>query len=211
LKISRPVNVLLIVVALAGMIGGVAAGTKIPFNYDVLSLLPAGSEAAHYQREMVKRSDYQAEAIIFTADSMDDLPMPSSYEGITYELSFRERGTALVRVARRDGWSRELELLGTDTGAGMLAVPGGVVVVGQPHPEVDTTALVLFLSAADGSERARATFRARNNVGVGALVFNGRYAVVKLGNTVRAYDPASGVEVWAVGHANPVESPRRHR
>jgi uncharacterized protein len=72
LKVSRPVDVLLIVVALAGMIGGVVIGLKIPFNYDVLSLLPAGSEAAHYQREMVKNSDYQAEAIIFTADSMKE-------------------------------------------------------------------------------------------------------------------------------------------
>lgn len=151
---------------------------------------------------------------INTADSSDELPMTSSHEGITYELSFREEGTELVHVARRGGWSRELALLATDIGsrAGMLAVPGGVVVVGQPHPEVEDTGVVLFLSADDGSERARATFMDQNNVGVGALVFNGRHAVVKLGNTVRAYDPASGAEVWAVGHSNrPGTSAGRHR
>lgn len=140
----------------------------------------------------------------------DDPPTASSFDGVTYELSFREQGTELVRISRRGGWSRELALLATDIGnrAGLLAVPGGVIVVGQPHPEIEDTAIVLLLSDADGSERGRATFRDQNNAGVGALVFNGRYAVMKLGNTVRAYDPATAAQTWAVGRANP-PAPRR--
>jgi len=61
---------------LAGIIVGVALltaalglwrGFAIPFDYDVLALLPADSQAAHYQRRMVAESDYQAEVVIFTA------------------------------------------------------------------------------------------------------------------------------------------------
>jgi len=134
----------------------------------------------------------------------DEEPVATSHGGVTYQISFRERGTELIRVSRQGGWTRELSLLATEPGyrAGILAVPGGVVVVGQPHPEVEDTSNVVFLAAADGAERHRITFRDENNTSVGPLVFNGRYAVIKLGNTIRAYDPANGEEAWAVGHVN---------
>jgi predicted RND superfamily exporter protein len=49
---------------------GLWRGFAIPFNYDVLALLPADSQAAHYQRRMVAESDYQAEVVIFTAPTL---------------------------------------------------------------------------------------------------------------------------------------------
>ena len=70
LKFRRPVNVLLVVAALVAAASGAMGGFSIPFDYDVLSLLPKDSEAAHYQRRMVAESDYQAETLIFTAGSM---------------------------------------------------------------------------------------------------------------------------------------------
>ncbi len=64
---SRPAVVTVIVVAVVGAAGGAVRGFTIPFDYDVLALLPEDSPAAHYQRRMVAESDYQAEVVIFTA------------------------------------------------------------------------------------------------------------------------------------------------
>ena len=64
---SRAAAVTVIVVAVVGAAGGAVRGFTIPFDYDVLALLPKDSPAAHYQRRMVAESDYQAEVVIFTA------------------------------------------------------------------------------------------------------------------------------------------------
>ena len=66
----RPVALLLVLLAVAAAGAGIAGGLGIPFDYDVMSLLPKDSEAANYQRRMVAESDYQAEVIIFTAKDM---------------------------------------------------------------------------------------------------------------------------------------------
>jgi uncharacterized protein len=50
---------------------GVWEGVHIPFDYDVLSMLPKNSESARYQRRMVAESDYQSEVVIFTASSIE--------------------------------------------------------------------------------------------------------------------------------------------
>ena len=72
LKISPAASVVLVVVAIAAAIGGAMAGSRLPFDYDLLSLLPADSEALRYQRRMETESDYQAEMVIFTADDMTE-------------------------------------------------------------------------------------------------------------------------------------------
>ncbi|MFM8332062.1 MAG: sterol transporter cytoplasmic membrane protein BstA [Candidatus Methylumidiphilus sp.] len=64
-----PTPVALVVVALAVALAafGAMRGLAIPFNYDVLAMLPESSQAAHYQKRMVAESDFQAEVVIFTA------------------------------------------------------------------------------------------------------------------------------------------------
>jgi predicted RND superfamily exporter protein len=69
-RFPRPISALLVGAALVAAVSGVVGGFSIPFDYDVLSLLPRKSEAAYYQRRMVAESDYQAETLIFTAPSM---------------------------------------------------------------------------------------------------------------------------------------------
>jgi len=59
--------------AIVTAIAGLRAGTRIPFDYDVLSLLPVNSQAAQYQRRMVKETDYQSEVVIFTANTLDEI------------------------------------------------------------------------------------------------------------------------------------------
>jgi predicted RND superfamily exporter protein len=66
----KPVAVGLVIVALGCAIIGGVKGFAIPFDYDVLAMLPKDSKAAYYQRRMVAESDYQSEVIIFTAKNM---------------------------------------------------------------------------------------------------------------------------------------------
>lgn len=65
-----PVAVALVTLAISFALFGAIKGSSIPFDYDVLSMLPSTSEAAHYQQRMVSESDYQAEVVIFTAKDM---------------------------------------------------------------------------------------------------------------------------------------------
>jgi predicted RND superfamily exporter protein len=58
--------------SLAAAAFGIVWGYELPFDYDVLSLLPKDSEAAYYQNRMVAESDYQAEVVIFTARDVEE-------------------------------------------------------------------------------------------------------------------------------------------
>lgn len=71
-KVSKPINVLIVLAAVAGAAGGAVAAFGIPFDYDVMSLLPKESETAHYQRRMLAESDYQGEVVIFTAGDIEE-------------------------------------------------------------------------------------------------------------------------------------------
>lgn len=62
--------VTIVVLAIGFAVFGVVKGLAIPFDYDLLSMLPKNSQAAYYQRRMVAESDYQSEVIIFTAKDM---------------------------------------------------------------------------------------------------------------------------------------------
>lgn len=66
----RPVAVIIVLASLGCAAFGAIRGLSIPFNYDVLSMLPKDSQAAYFQRRMVAESDYQAEVVIFTAKDM---------------------------------------------------------------------------------------------------------------------------------------------
>ncbi len=64
------IAVVLVILSLGAAVVGGIKGLNIPFDYDLLAMLPKNSQAAYYQRRMVAESDYQAEVIIFTAKDM---------------------------------------------------------------------------------------------------------------------------------------------
>lgn len=66
----KPVAMAVVMLALGCAVFGGMRAFEIPFDYDVLDMLPKDSEAAYYQRRMVAESDYQSEVIIFTARNM---------------------------------------------------------------------------------------------------------------------------------------------
>jgi len=69
-RFPKPAAVALVILAIGCAVFGGVKGSGIPFDYDLLGMLPKDSEAAYYQRRMVAESDYQAEVIIFTARDM---------------------------------------------------------------------------------------------------------------------------------------------
>jgi predicted RND superfamily exporter protein len=68
----KPIAVTIVMLAVGFAVFGGVKGFTIPFDYDLLSMLPKDSQSAYYQRRMVAESDYQAEVIIFTAKDMAD-------------------------------------------------------------------------------------------------------------------------------------------
>lgn len=68
--LPRPFAITLVLLAVGAAAFGIQRGIAIPFDYDVLSMLPEDSQAARYQRRMVAESDFQAEVVIFTAKDM---------------------------------------------------------------------------------------------------------------------------------------------
>ena len=68
-----PIAWILVILSILGALLGLRAGVSIPFDYDVLSLLPKDSRAAQYQRRMVSETDYQSEVVIFTAKTIDEI------------------------------------------------------------------------------------------------------------------------------------------
>jgi uncharacterized protein len=63
-------SIILVAVVLASV--GIYKGIFIPFDYDVMELLPKNSEAAKYQKRMVQESDFQGEVIIFTCSTIQE-------------------------------------------------------------------------------------------------------------------------------------------
>ncbi len=118
--------VLLFAVVTAG--AGIVGGRRITFNYDVLSMLPRGSEAVYYGRKMVEESDFQAETVIFTAANMAEarvladqaakLPSVGRVESLTYLFppDAEDRATQARRIGEIVSRSAYIEqLLQLDT------------------------------------------------------------------------------------------------
>lgn len=77
----KSVAMALVILAIGGAVFGGIKGLDIPFDYDVLAMLPQDSKAAYYQRRMVAESDYKAEVIIFTAKDMAEARRITSEAG----------------------------------------------------------------------------------------------------------------------------------
>ncbi|MGR8980304.1 MAG: sterol transporter cytoplasmic membrane protein BstA [Gammaproteobacteria bacterium] len=80
-RFPAPVAISLVLLAMGSAVIGGVKGLAIPFDYDVLAMLPKDSQAAHYQRRMVAESDYQSEVIIFTARDMAEARRITSEAG----------------------------------------------------------------------------------------------------------------------------------
>jgi len=98
-----PVAIFLVILAIGGAVFGGMKGLGIPFDYDVLAMLPKDSEAAYYQRRMVAESDYQAEVIIFTAKDMAEARRVTREAG---KLTTIAQAQSLTRLFPEDAEGR---------------------------------------------------------------------------------------------------------
>ncbi len=80
-KFPKPVAITLVMLAIGAAVFGGVKGLAIPFDYDLLAMLPKNSEAAYYQHRMSAESDYQAEVVIFTAKNMAEARRITSEAG----------------------------------------------------------------------------------------------------------------------------------
>lgn len=90
--LSRAGSIAVVAGAALAAGAGLVVGVGIPFDYDVLDLLPAGSEAARLQRRLVTESDFQPEVLLATAPdlaearrlttALKNLPVLSSVQSV---------------------------------------------------------------------------------------------------------------------------------
>lgn len=125
---------------------GLVLGMGIPFHYDVLDLLPAGSEAARLQRRLVAESDFQPEVLLMTApdlaqarrldSALKNLPVLSSVQSVV-DL-FPPDAEDKAAVARKVGeLVTRIEVAGLEpAGGGGWAEPigGGPLRSRRPSP-----------------------------------------------------------------------------
>jgi predicted RND superfamily exporter protein len=83
----KSVAVTLVMLAVGFAVFGGVKGFTIPFDYDLLSMLPKDSQSAYYQRRMVAESDYQAEVIIYTAKDMAEARRITSEAGKLHTIA----------------------------------------------------------------------------------------------------------------------------
>ena len=157
-QVPRRLGAPALALGIAAGVGGIAAAGAIPFDYDVLSLLPADSEAAALQRRMVAESDFQAEVAILTADDLPEAhrfaaaaaARPTVARVQSVAAFFPPDATARAAAARRLG--------ATIAGAPWLSLPLDAI------PDDGGRALVPLLEAAlewvdDAQEQAFAVGR----------------------------------------------------
>lgn len=123
----KPVALIVVLLAFAGAGLGIVRGLSIPFDYDVLSLLPVNSKAAQYQRRMVTETDYQSEVVIFTAKDLAEarrisqdasqLQTIAKVQSITnlFPVDADERLSTARRIgenARHDRFAKHIAMLG---------------------------------------------------------------------------------------------------
>ncbi len=77
---------------------GWVKGLALPFDYDLLSMLPKDSEAAYYQRRMSAESNYQAEVVIFTAGDIVEARRITAEAGKLKSISLVQSLTNLFPV-----------------------------------------------------------------------------------------------------------------
>ncbi len=71
-KIPKPMMATVIIVCVLAAGLGAYKGINLPFDYDVLNMLPKDSETAVYSKRMVKESDYQSEVVIMIAKTFEE-------------------------------------------------------------------------------------------------------------------------------------------
>lgn len=117
----------------------------------------------------------------------------------TYTLTKRRSGTDILtlKVEERGKTVLEKELpYAAATFSSGLAVAGERIVIFGARPAAVDKGLLVGLDAKTGAELYVVPLEAQVTNNIKAMAYNGRYVVMQYWSHLRAYDPATGEQVW---------------
>jgi hypothetical protein len=119
-----------------------------------------------------------------------------------YTLTQRASGTEILTVSVTEGartvWSKELPYASCTFGAA-IAVAGGKIMLWAAHPAERDKGLLVGLDEQTGSQSYELPIPDMSSDSPEFFRFNGKYVLAVNWGALRAYDPATGNEVWRVG------------
>jgi hypothetical protein len=154
--------------------------------------LPAGTPT---ECEAAFRSPFDRPGMIGLTGEKTELTVA----GRRYTLTKRRSGTPVLtlRVEEQGKTLLEQELPYTAaTFSSGLAVAGEHVVVFGARPGKQDQGVLVGLDAKTGAERYAVPLTGQVTNNIGAMFHNGRHVVLQYWTHLRAYDPATGEQVW---------------
>ncbi len=119
-----------------------------------------------------------------------------------YTLTERPSGTEILTVAVSDGnhavWSKELPYASCTFGAG-IAVGAGKLVLWAARPADRDKGVLVGLDEQTGAQLYELPIPDTSSDNPELFEYNGRYVLAVNWGALRAYEPATGKEVWRVG------------
>lgn len=116
-----------------------------------------------------------------------------------YVLTKRRSGTSILtlRIEEKGKVVLEKELpYAAATFASGMAVAGDRIVIFGARPAQQDEGMLVGLDAKTGAELYAVKLEGQVTHGVEAMAYNGRYVVLQFWTYLRAYDPATGEQVW---------------
>jgi outer membrane protein assembly factor BamB len=119
-----------------------------------------------------------------------------------YTMTQRASGTEILTVSVTEGarsvWSKELPYASCTFGAG-IAVAAGKILLWAAHPADRDKGLIVGLDEQTGSQLYELPVPDSSSDSPELFQYNGKYVLAVNWGALRAYDPATGAEVWRVG------------
>jgi hypothetical protein len=119
-----------------------------------------------------------------------------------YTMTQRASGTEILTVSVTEGartvWSKELPYASCTFGAG-IAVAAGKILLWAAHPADRDKGLIVGLDEQTGNQLYELPVPDISSDSPELFQYNGKYVLAVNWGALRAYDPATGSEVWRVG------------
>lgn len=154
--------------------------------------LPAGTPT---ECEATFRSPFDTPGLIGLTGEKTELTVGDRHVTLTKRRTGTPMLTLRVDEQGKTLFERELPYAAATFSSG-LAVAGDRIVVFGTRPGNDDEGLLVGLDAKTGAELYAVTLEGQVTNNVEAIAFNGRHVVLQYWVYLRAYDPATGKQVW---------------
>jgi outer membrane protein assembly factor BamB len=125
-----------------------------------------------------------------------------SFGARKYNLAKRAAGTPILSLrVTEDGrpvWAKDLPYASCTFASGLAVAPGKIM-LWVAHPSERDKGLIVGLDERTGDQLYELPVSDHVSEDVALFEYNGKYVVAVSGAALRAYDPATGAEVWRIG------------